>query len=190
MSQQLVAHSIHRASASAVSHVTKAARSHLVLHPGLSIKSSQWGIAHASQLAASFLPSSTAAASALYTERMTTNVARLYARRLVELASLSAATQVAVTNLEEQIEKPSEWGTIDLEKQRKEFGETISSLGKTKVSRVWAAGKYAYTSFVVGWLQEVVQIFVFVDSLLMLIMYDFWYSLSHTSFDLFHIVYL
>ena len=52
------------------------------------------------------------------------------------------ASQLALTNLEGTIAKPTEWSTIDLEKQRKEFGEKISSLGKTKISRVWAAGTF------------------------------------------------
>ncbi len=36
--------------------------------------------------------------------------------------------------------KPEEWHTNDLEKQRREFGESISSLGSNRLSRVWAAG--------------------------------------------------
>jgi len=38
------------------------------------------------------------------------------------------------------IEKPKEWQTIDLAEQRRQFGQNISSLGKSKISRVWAAG--------------------------------------------------
>jgi len=57
------------------------------------------------------------------------------------LASLSASSMARKTMLEgEFIPKPAEWKTCDLAKQRKEFGENISSLGSTKVSRVWAAG--------------------------------------------------
>lgn len=36
--------------------------------------------------------------------------------------------------------KPEEWQTIDLEKQRREFGESINGLGSNRLSRVWAAG--------------------------------------------------
>ena len=39
------------------------------------------------------------------------------------------------------IEKPKEWKTVDLVEQRRQFGENISSLGKSSVSRVWAAGE-------------------------------------------------
>uniref|UniRef100_A0A7S3VDU5 Protein kinase domain-containing protein n=1 Tax=Chaetoceros debilis TaxID=122233 RepID=A0A7S3VDU5_9STRA len=83
-----------------------------------------------------------------YGKRMETNVARLYARRMIELAAMSAATLASKTSLEgvmmssssSSSSKPTEWTTIDLAKQRKEFGESISSLGKTRISRVWAAG--------------------------------------------------
>jgi len=40
------------------------------------------------------------------------------------------------------IEKPKEWQTIDLAEQRRQFGQNISSLGKSKISRVWAAGTF------------------------------------------------
>jgi len=55
---------------------------------------------------------------------------------------MSAATlaSTAAVSMEAGFEKPKEWATIDLVEQRKKFGESISSLGKTKISRVWAAG--------------------------------------------------
>lgn len=71
------------------------------------------------------------------------NVARLYARRVMEIAAAAAATRVAVARLESSstlISKPAEWSTVDLDEQRRLFGENISSLGKTAVGRVWAAG--------------------------------------------------
>lgn len=59
------------------------------------------------------------------------------------LASLSASNMARKTKMESEfIPKPSEWSTVDLARQRKEFGENISSLGSNKLSRVWAAGKF------------------------------------------------
>lgn len=77
-----------------------------------------------------------------YSNRIQDNVARLYARRIIELAALSAASMASTTQMEGlvSIEKPKEWRTIDLVEQRRQFGQSISSLGKTKISRVWAAG--------------------------------------------------
>lgn len=60
------------------------------------------------------------------------------------LASLSASNMVKKTKMEsgEYVAKPKEWTTVDLEKQRREFGESISSLGSSQLSRVWAAGEF------------------------------------------------
>ena len=77
-----------------------------------------------------------------YAERVKASVARLYARRIIELATLSAATMATTTSMEALIEKPKEWATVDLVEQRKQFGKSISSLGKTRFSRVWAAGMF------------------------------------------------
>lgn len=56
---------------------------------------------------------------------------------------MSAASMVSTTSMESAvIDKPKEWATNDLVEERKRFGENISSLGKTKISRVWAAGEY------------------------------------------------
>ena len=78
-----------------------------------------------------------------YVERMHANTARLYARRILEIAAMSAASMVSTTSMESAvIDKPKEWATNDLVEERKRFGENISSLGKTKISRVWAAGEY------------------------------------------------
>lgn len=38
------------------------------------------------------------------------------------------------------IKKPEEWDTVNLEEKRRLFGESISTLGETKLERVWAAG--------------------------------------------------
>ena len=75
-------------------------------------------------------------------------MARLYARRIIELAALSAASMASTTQMEGlvSIEKPKEWRTIDLVEQRRQFGQSISSLGKTKISRVWAAGTFTFHS--------------------------------------------
>mmetsp|Transcript_98 Transcript_98/g.128 ORF Transcript_98/g.128 Transcript_98/m.128 type:complete len:580 (-) Transcript_98:98-1837(-) len=73
-------------------------------------------------------------------DRTKKNVARLYARRALELAAASAATMVTTAQMEAQIEKPLEWSAYDLAEKRKTFGEGISSLGKTSIERIWAAG--------------------------------------------------
>ena len=84
----------------------------------------------------------TAADAAKVARRQADNVARLYARRMIELAALAAANAGVVHRTKmEPITKPSQWGTIDLEEQRREFGENMSSLGGTKIERVWAAGE-------------------------------------------------
>ena len=75
-------------------------------------------------------------------KRIADNASKIYARRVLLLASLSASSMASKTRLEgEFIPKPKNWETVDLVKQRKEFGENISSLGSSRVSRVWAAGK-------------------------------------------------
>lgn len=74
-------------------------------------------------------------------ERIQNNMARVYARRVLELAAMSAATLASTTALEAAIEKPPEWSTIDLAEERRKFGENFSTLGKSAISRVWAAGE-------------------------------------------------
>ena len=87
-----------------------------------------------------------------YIQRVKANAARLYTRRVLEVAAMSAATlaSTAAVSMEAGFEKPKEWATIDLVEQRKKFGESISSLGKTRFSRVWAAGKFweSFHSFI------------------------------------------
>lgn len=58
------------------------------------------------------------------------------------MAALSASSMKKKTLMEELVPtKPKEWSTVDLEKQRREFGENINSLGESRISRVWAAGE-------------------------------------------------
>jgi len=80
--------------------------------------------------------------AAIREQQQATNVARLYARRIIELASAAAATKLATTKLESSVavQTPKEWKTENLEENRRLFGESISSLGETKLERVWAAG--------------------------------------------------
>jgi aarF domain-containing kinase len=73
-------------------------------------------------------------------DRIQNNMARVYARRVLELAAMSAATLASTTALQAAIEKPPEWSTIDLAEERRKFGENFSTLGKSAISRVWAAG--------------------------------------------------
>lgn len=74
-------------------------------------------------------------------DAISNNIRRLYARRVLEMASMSAATMTATTQMEAHITTPSEWATVDLALQRKEFGESISCISKSRVARVWAAGR-------------------------------------------------
>jgi hypothetical protein len=74
-------------------------------------------------------------------KRIQNNMARVYARRVLELAAMSAATMASTTALQAAIEKPPEWSTIDLAEERRKFGENFSTLGKSAISRVWAAGE-------------------------------------------------
>ena len=75
-------------------------------------------------------------------ERISNNISKLYARRMLMMAALSASSMKKKTLMEELVPtKPKEWRTVDLEKQRREFGENINSLGESRISRVWAAGE-------------------------------------------------
>lgn len=66
------------------------------------------------------------------------NISRLYARRLLEIATASAATQRMKADLEATVAKPSEWQNW----QAADWEETaLASLGKTKLSRVLMATK-------------------------------------------------
>ena len=38
------------------------------------------------------------------------------------------------------ISRPPEWDTDDIERQRKDFGDKISTLGRTRIERLWEAG--------------------------------------------------
>eukprot|EP00560_Eucampia_antarctica_P008292 CAMPEP_0197825936 /NCGR_PEP_ID=MMETSP1437-20131217/2960_1 /TAXON_ID=49252 ORGANISM="Eucampia antarctica, Strain CCMP1452" /NCGR_SAMPLE_ID=MMETSP1437 /ASSEMBLY_ACC=CAM_ASM_001096 /LENGTH=609 /DNA_ID=CAMNT_0043426161 /DNA_START=101 /DNA_END=1931 /DNA_ORIENTATION=+ len=84
-------------------------------------------------------------------ERMANNVSRIYARRIVEMAAVSAAAWTMATSSSNKTHteqrmagaaptKPTEWATVDLLEQRRQILESISTLGKTKVERVLAAG--------------------------------------------------
>lgn len=64
------------------------------------------------------------------------NFARLYARRILEIAAASAASYRMKTQMERAIEKPDEW----LDWKAKDWEETaMASLGKSKLSRFWMA---------------------------------------------------
>ena len=81
-------------------------------------------------------------------ERMTTNLSKIYARRILEALAVSTAAWNATSNnnktlAEQQMSvprKPTEWATVDLLEQRKQILDSISTLGKTKVERVLSAG--------------------------------------------------
>lgn len=141
MSQLLSSTIIHR-TASATVNTTK---SLLIPNPGVSLKASQF-ISQQYTLR-NYSSTSILHQKISYKNRIHKNAARLYARRIIELASLNAATMSSIAMLESggvEIEKPKEWATVDLVEQRRQFGESISSLGKSKLSRVWAAGEYRY----------------------------------------------
>jgi ABC1 atypical kinase-like domain len=72
--------------------------------------------------------------------RIHQNVARLYARRVLELAAASAAVQRFMVQLEakQHYEPPIDWKNWE----RREWSqELLESLGDTKVSRLWSATK-------------------------------------------------
>lgn len=110
----------------------------LLVHPAVPLKlvgarSASWAHLAARRYFAD------SAAAAVAKQRQADCVARIYARRALELTALAAASRINKASLE-AIAKPEEWRTVDLEEQRREFGERISSLGKTRVERWWAAG--------------------------------------------------
>ncbi|CAJ1966598.1 unnamed protein product [Cylindrotheca closterium] len=66
------------------------------------------------------------------------NYARMYARRVLEIAAASAASYRLKTQMEAAIEQPSEW----VDWQKKDWEETaMATLGKTKLSRFWMASR-------------------------------------------------
>jgi predicted unusual protein kinase regulating ubiquinone biosynthesis (AarF/ABC1/UbiB family) len=69
-------------------------------------------------------------------ERWTNNFARLYARRILELAAASAAAATIKTQLQERIDMPKNW--IDWEK-RDWTDDMMESLGTSKLRRLWMA---------------------------------------------------
>jgi hypothetical protein len=147
MSQQLIASALSRTTAATLQF----GKSSILPHPAVPLKSA---MSFQNQCNRYITLHSTLDPAAKYSQRIYNNVSRLYARRMIELASFSAATMASTTQMESRfmIEKPKEWQTVDLVEQRKQFGESISSLGKTKLSRVWAAGKFgmfivAYTMY-------------------------------------------
>mmetsp|Transcript_29289 Transcript_29289/g.33982 ORF Transcript_29289/g.33982 Transcript_29289/m.33982 type:complete len:599 (+) Transcript_29289:241-2037(+) len=140
MSQLMIASTknlMHKTVSSTIPHITK---SYVVPNPNVPIKlGSQL---HTHVYKSHYLHNkSRYFASATHQKRIQDNISKLYARRLLTVAALSASTMTMKTRLEEAfIPKPTEWSTVDLAEQRKAFGENISSLGKSSISRVWAAG--------------------------------------------------
>ena len=88
-----------------------------------------------------------AAAAAVSKQRIRQNVARLYARRILEIAAAAAATQkylahteagIARNNAKVAAPRPVDWQNWS----RKEWSqELLQSLGNNRVSRIWAATK-------------------------------------------------
>mmetsp|Transcript_11264 Transcript_11264/g.21077 ORF Transcript_11264/g.21077 Transcript_11264/m.21077 type:complete len:516 (+) Transcript_11264:238-1785(+) len=134
MSQQLIASALTRVTTTTLQF----GKSSILPHPAVPLKSTMTVQKQCNRV----ITLQSTHDTVKYSQRIYNNVSRLYARRMIELASFSAATMASTTQMESRfmIEKPKEWQTIDLVEQRKQFGESISSLGKTKLSRVWAAG--------------------------------------------------
>jgi len=110
-------------------------RSGLLVHPAVPLKLTGYAHRLSSQIRHRHVE------AVLREQRQATNIARLYARRILELASVAAATKATTAQLEAaMIKKPQEWDTVNLEEKRRLFGESISTLGETKLERVWAAG--------------------------------------------------
>lgn len=126
---------------SASSHSSR----HLYLHPAIPIKlthplKTQYARHHSSL---------TSLSSASIVSRQNKNVARLYARHVLELAAASMLTRQAITRMEQKnlhegevVSKPSVWaeGNEKFEERRKRFGETVGQLGSNSFTRIWAAG--------------------------------------------------
>jgi hypothetical protein len=66
------------------------------------------------------------------------NFARLYARRMLELAALAAASQRFVSELEAAIDKPSKWKDWEY---RDWTDDLLASLGTTKWDRFWTSAR-------------------------------------------------
>ena len=71
------------------------------------------------------------------TKRWRRNLSRIYARRVLEIAAASAATQRFIAQLEQHVvDKPADWHNWE----RKYWAdELLASLGSTKLSRFWSA---------------------------------------------------
>jgi len=71
-----------------------------------------------------------------HVQRWRKNLARLYARRVLEIAMASAAVQVFRTDMERVIERPEAWANFE----RKDWAdELLQSIGSSKVERLWSA---------------------------------------------------
>jgi aarF domain-containing kinase len=67
-------------------------------------------------------------------ERWSNNFARLYARRILEMAAASASTLKAQTKLQEAITKPDNW----VNWERRDWTEDmLASLGTSRLGRLW-----------------------------------------------------
>lgn len=85
-----------------------------------------------------FLMAGTDSTSTYYrlVARWKKNFNRLYARRILELAAASAATQRFKSHLEAAVEKPEQWKNW----QAKDWEESaLASVGESKLRRLWMA---------------------------------------------------
>jgi aarF domain-containing kinase len=74
--------------------------------------------------------------SPITVKRWKQNFSRLYARRILEIAAASAASQRFVSELEGAIDRPTNWQDWE----RKDWtDELLSSIGTNSVERVWSA---------------------------------------------------
>jgi hypothetical protein len=69
-------------------------------------------------------------------QRWKQNLSRIYARRIIEIAIASAATQRLLTDMEKVIDRPSDWKNWE----RKDWtDELLQSIGSTPLQRLWSA---------------------------------------------------
>lgn len=69
-------------------------------------------------------------------ERLFQSVSRLYARRVMDAAIATAASQTVVAQMEQAMEKPLDWNNWE----RKEWAsELLETLGESKLQRLWSA---------------------------------------------------
>lgn len=123
------------------SNLVQAGQHHVVpLHPAWTIASRRFQHTipfHTPTINSNgYLSSSSLKRNAATVTRYRSNVARLYARRLLEIAAASAASHRVLAEMEQAIDRPADWKNW----QRRDWtDELLQSIGRTRIERVWSA---------------------------------------------------